>query len=202
MLCALVATGLGFGLSSAVAQTNDPAPPLSSQQADLLLPVIEQAQILDAAKPSPTRLARYVTACRKLPRSDRLVAVFRRYCGSEGDRFTSGLRVPTCKSAPRCRARLTRYSSDLAKQATESRRLNRTLKAQVPEFGCRSALRVRYAALKTLTKLRSASRSLVRTVRSGTAKQVSLGVARFYAVDRSALLDHRGRYDAFRAACQ
>ena len=38
-------------------------------------------------------------------------------------------------------------------------------------------------------------------IASGSQKGVAKGQARFYSIDRSPLLDHRGRLDAFRAAC-
>lgn len=200
----MIATGLLGGLQGAAAQAQTTSPaPLTDRQSNALLPVIDYAQILDATKPSPVKLARFTGACRKLPLTDRLIAAFRATCRTEGDAYTAGLRVPACRSADRCRARLTRYATDLGKQAIASRRWNAVIRTEVPDTDCRNVLRLSSNVLKTITALQKAARNVVKAIDTGgSAKAVNLAVARFYAVSRSALLDHRGRLDSFRAACR
>lgn len=204
MLISLVlATLLGGVVAGAAAQTAGDAPaPLSAQRADALHPVIDYAQILDATKPAPARLSRYTSACRKLPRTDRLIVAFRGVCRSEGDAFTAWLRLPNCRSADRCRARLTRYAAALGRQADASRRLNTVLKQTVPDVDCRGALRVGLPVLRTVGRLTVAAAGLAKAIGRETATQINTRVARLYGTDRSALLDHRGRLDLFRAVCR
>lgn len=199
----MIATGLLAGLqgTAAQAQTTTSAP-LTDRQANALLPVIDYSQILDATKPSPVKLSRFTGACRKLPLNDRLIAAFRATCRAEGDAFTAGLRVPACRSADRCRARLNRYANDLGKQALASRRWNGVIKTEVTDTDCRQVLRLSAAVLKTITTLQKAARNVIKAIDTGgSAKAVNVAVARFYGVSRAPLLDHRGRLDSFRAAC-
>lgn len=199
----LMSMGLVLGAGTASGQgTGAPPPlPLAGERAAALDPVLEAALILDATKPAPAKLARFNKACLKLSTTDELLRSFRSACRAEGDAFTAGLRLPSCKSSDRCRARLHRYAANLATQADKSRRLNAKLKLIVPGYDCRSALRITQGVLGALSRLRAGALKLEAAVRSGTAKQVADGVARFYAIDRSPLLDHRGRLDRFRAAC-
>lgn len=208
----LLAAGLLMVPAAGVAQTaattptttpTSPAPPLTPARDAAIYPVIDYGQVLDATKPVPAKLSRFTTACRKLGRTDVLVAAFRGVCRTEGDAYEAGLRVPNCRSAARCRARLTRYASDLSRQAAASRRLNGVLKTTVADADCRSALRINLATLHTLAKLRTAANKLVRTIATATSMDpVNKAVAAFYAIDRSPLLDHRGRLDTYRAACR
>lgn len=202
----LVVTLLGalaVGVPGAGAQTPDtPVPPLPPATEAAIYPVIDYAQILDAGKPDPAKISRYTSACRKLTPSNRLIATYRAVCRAEGDAFTAGLRLPNCRSSARCSARLTRYASDLDRQASASRKFNAALKSGVTDTDCRSSLRVSAAVLSTAMRLRKAASALVKSINGGTAKSVNDGVARFYGIDRAALLDHRGRLDQFRAACR
>jgi predicted nucleic acid-binding protein len=199
----LISTGLLAGAlaGSAHAQTTGP-PPLTDRQSNALLPVIDYAQILDASKPSPVKLARYTGACRKLPLTDKLIAAFRATCRAEGDAFTAGLRLPNCRSTDRCRVRLTRYVSDLGKQAVAARRWNVVIKTAIPDTDCRRVLRTSSAILRTIARLQSGAKAVVTAISTGSTDRVNAAVARFYGIDRSALLDHRGRLDSFRAACR
>jgi hypothetical protein len=196
----LMMAGLILGAGSATAQTADPAPPLSAQRAAALLPVIDYAQVLDATKPVRAKLARYASACRKLPTGDPLLRAYRRVCRTEGDAFTAGLVLPTCRSADRCRARLTRYGADLGLQMDASRRFNKVLKTTVTDPDCRGALRLRQPVLSTAARLQRSAVTVVKRI-GGDGTKLNAAIARFYAIDRSALLDHRGRLDTFRAAC-
>lgn len=198
----LLLLALVLGVGTAVAGAETAPPPLAPARVTLLLPVIDYSQVLDATKPVPAKLSRYTAACRKLPRTDPFVVAFHAVCQSEGDAFTAGLRLPNCRSASRCRARLNRYVADLERQASASRRFDAALRTAVSDPDCHAALRIKKAVLATISRLRSAAIAVVRTIGSGTARAQSLAVARFYGTDRSALLDHRGRLDAFRAACQ
>jgi hypothetical protein len=207
----LLAAGLLSVPAAGIAQTatttpptpTTPAPPLAPARDAAIYPVIDYGQVLDATKPLPAKLSRFTTACRKLGRTDVLIAAFRGVCRTEGDAYEAGLRVPNCRSAARCRARLTRYASDLGRQAAASRRLNGVLKTTITDADCRSALRINLATLHTIAKLRTAATKLVRTIATATSMDpVNKAVAAFYAIDRSPLLDHRGRLDTYRAACR
>lgn len=190
---------LGTG-AAATAQTADPAPPLSADRVAALMPVVDYAQVLDATKPVRAKLARYASACRKLSTGDPLIRSYRKVCRTEGDAYTASLVLPTCRSADRCRARLTRYAADLGLQMDASRRFNKVVKATVTDPDCRGALRLRQAVLTTALALQRAATTVVKGI-GGDGTKLNAAIARFYAIDRSALLDHRGRLDTFRAAC-
>ncbi|UTI62591.1 hypothetical protein NBH00_14605 [Paraconexibacter antarcticus] len=200
----LMTFGLAAGMVSlAAAQTTAPAPalPLSAARAAAVGPVIDYAQVLDATKPLRAKLARYAGACRRLPVGDTFITAYRALCRTEGDAYTAGLVLPTCRSADRCRARLTRYAADLGLQMNASRRFNRVLKTTVTDPDCRRALRLRQAVLLTAARLQRQAAAVVKLI-GGDPRKLGAAVGKFYAIDRSALLDHRGRLDTFRAACQ
>lgn len=203
VLIVVFTLGLVPGAVGAAAQSPAPAPapPLSAERVSALLPVIDDAQVLDAAKPVRAKLSRYTGACRRLPRTDVLIVAYHAVCLSEGDAFAASLTLPTCKSAGRCRARLNRYGAALGRQASASRRLNTVLKTEVTDPDCRSALRLSRAVLTAIAKLKAGAATVVKAI-GGDPKRVSTAIARFYAIDRSPLLDHRGRLDTFRSACQ
>lgn len=187
-------------LAPAAANAQVAQAPLDPATAQTVLPVIDDAQVLDATKPRPAKVTRYTGACRKLPTSNPFVAAFRATCRAEGDAFSASLVLPTCKSAPRCRIRLKRYATDLGRQARTFRRLNVVIKTAVTGTECRSVLRKPKAVLLTVTRLRSAATRLAAATLVGGAR-VNRGISRFYAIDRAPLLDHRGQLDGFRASC-
>jgi hypothetical protein len=190
----------GVTTTTAAGQTAVP-PPLSEARASAIEPVLDAGTVLDATKPVKSQLDRFTRRCRALGLGDDLIRAFRSTCRAEGDAYTASLRLSTCKSSGRCRARIQRYADNLLKQAAASRTLNKRLSTEVTDTDCRNALRISQRALLTVTRLRSASINLVHAIASGSQKRVASGLKRFYALDRSPLLDHRGRLDAFRAAC-
>jgi hypothetical protein len=189
----------GVGATTATAQTE--TPPLSDGRVSAIEPVLEASNVLDQEKPSGASIDRYTRRCRSLGVSDRLISAFRGSCRTEGDAFTASLRLATCKTTGRCRARIQRYADDLLKQAQASRKLNTRLKTEVADVDCRNAMRISQRALEAITRIRSAAVNLVHAIASGSQERVSSGLKRFYSIDRSPLLDHRNRLDAFRAAC-
>jgi hypothetical protein len=188
----------GAGATTAMAQDT---PPISNARLSAIEPVLEASNVLDQEKPSGAAIDRYTRRCRALGVSDRLISAFRGACRTEGDAFTASLRLATCKTTGRCRARIQRYADDLLKQAAASRKLNARLKDEVPDTDCRNALRISQRALIAVTRLRSAAIDVVHAIASGSQKRLQDGLKRFYSIDRSPLLDHRNRFDAFRAAC-
>lgn len=190
----------GATTTPAWGQTDEP-PPLSPTRVSAIEPVLEAGLVLDQEKPSRANIDRFTRRCRALRLGDDLIRAFRSVCRAEGDAFTANLRLPTCKSTTRCRARIRRYADHLRTQADASRKLNTRLKTTVPDNDCRNAMRVSQRALLAMTRLRSAAINLVHAIASGSQKRVASGLKRFYSIDRSPLLDHRGRLDTFRAAC-
>jgi hypothetical protein len=190
----------GTGTTTAWGQTDSP-PPLSPTRVSAIEPVLEASVVLDQQKPSGANVDRYTRRCRALGLGDDLIRAFRSTCRAEGDAFTASLRLATCKTTGRCRARIQRYADNLLKQADASRKLNKRLKTTVSDEDCRGALRISQRALIAMARLRSASLNLVHAIAAGSQKRVASGLKRFYAIDRSPLLDHRGRLDVFRAAC-
>ncbi len=188
------------GASAAWGQVVPPAP-LSNERIAAIQPVLEAGVVLDQRKPSGANLARFTRRCRSLSLGDDLIRSFRAVCRAEGDAFTANLRLPTCKLTGRCRARIHRYADSLLRQINASRKLNVRLKTTVTDTDCRGALRIPQRAIVTMTRLRSASTALVHAIASGSQKRVATTQQRFFLVDRSALLDHQGRLDSFRAAC-
>jgi hypothetical protein len=189
----------GVGATTAEAQTD--TLPLSNARVSAIEPVLEAAVILDAQKPAQAKIDTFTRRCRALHTFDRLISAFRATCRTDGDSFIANLRLPTCKSTDRCRARIRRYADNLRKQAAASRTFNTRLKDEVADTDCRSAMRISERALVAMTRLRSAANQILRAISRGSQQDVAKGQARFFSIDRSSLLDHRGRLDAFRAAC-
>jgi hypothetical protein len=198
LLSLLVAVLAG---TAAHAADSELGPPLSDDRATAMEPVISAAVVLDAVKPKAAPLRRFTTRCRALPVNDDLLAAFRSACRTEGDAFTAGVRLKTCGTAARCRARLHRYVVGLGRQARSARRYNTALARDVPDPECRAALRVSKAQLETVDTLRRNGQGIERAIQQGSLKSMARYMQRFFAINRAPLYDHRGRLDTFRSSC-